>query len=303
MMEDTGKPETGEGVQPEGSESREPPTAVPGGVYLCQVSDTVSCGACCGLYNSADASRERLQELLRERTEQFAGVRREVDAIDAFRLRREAGALEERPFRDFYVCPFLGFIGPGGRRVGCLLHPLAAGNRGVDYRGLSFYGGLACRSYFCPSYRNLDAAYKEIIKAVCTDWYLYGLVTTEDRLLGAIFSEIENRLGRPLRPADLPRHPGLRRSVIELLSLKLDWPFRATGAKGPGNYFFDDGLHPKPTIDYARLGALPSRLDPILRELSSAFERPAELAQAEARVDGLLDRILRAVDSGGPAAY
>jgi hypothetical protein len=302
MMEETGISEPGAGVPPEGSESQEPPAEVPGGVYLCQVNDTVSCGACCGLYNCADASRGRLEELLRERTERFVAVAREVDAIDAFRLERERCKYGERPFLDFYACPFLGFIGPGARRVGCLLHPLAAGNHGIDYRGLSFYGGLACRSYFCPSYRNLNAAYKEIVKAACTDWYLYGLVITEDRMLAAFFGEIEKRLGHPLRPADLSAHAGLRRSVIELLSLKLDWHFRAPGVKGPGNYFFDDGLHPKPTIDYARLAAAPSRLDPILRELSSAFERPAELAQAEALVDGRLDRILRAVGSC-PGAY
>ena len=265
----------------------------PGGVYLCQVSDGVSCGACCGLYNCADASRGRLQELLHERTEQFAGVPREVDAIDAFRLQRERSKYGERPFLDFYVCPFLGFIGVNGGRVGCLLHPLAAGNGGIDYRGLSFYGGLACRDYFCPSYRNLTAAHKEIIKAVCTDWYLYGLVITEDRMMGAFFGEIEKRLGRLLRPADLSAHAGFRQSVLEFLELKLNWPFHAPGAKGPGNYFFDDGLNPKPTVDYARLGVATSRLDPILRELSSAFDRPEAIQEAERRIESLIARILR----------
>jgi hypothetical protein len=265
----------------------------PGGVYLCQVGDTLSCGACCGLYNCADASRGRLQELLHERTEQFAGVPREVDAIDAFRLQRERSKYGERPFLDFYVCPFLGLIGVNGGRVGCLLHPLAAGNGGIDYRGLSFYGGLACRDYFCPSYRNLTAAHKEIIKAVCTDWYLYGLVITEDRMMGAFFGEIEKRLGRLLRPADLSAHAGFRQSVLEFLELKLNWPFRAPGAKGPGNYFFDDGLNPKPTVDYARLGVATSRLDPILRELSSAFDRPEAIQEAERRIESLIVRILR----------
>lgn len=266
----------------------------PGGVYLCQVGDTMSCGACCGLYNCADASRGRLQELLHERTEQFAAVPREVDAIDTFRLRREHSKYGERPFLDFYVCPFLGFIGANGRRVGCLLHPLAAGNGGIDYRGLSFYGGLACRDYFCPSYRNLAAAPKEIIKAVCTDWYLYGLVITEDRLMGAFFGEIEKRLGRPLRPDDLSADTGARKAVLELLALKLDWPFRPPTVKGPGNYFFDDGLNPKPTVDYARLGVAPSRLDPILRELPSAFDRPEAVQEAERRIENLLERIVRA---------
>jgi hypothetical protein len=285
--------EKDEGRRPAEPEPKESPVAVPGGVYLCQVGDTMSCGACCGLYNCADASRHRLQELLYERTEKFAAVPRQIDAIDAFRLQRERSKYGERPYLDFYVCPFLGFIGANGRRVGCLLHPLAAGNDGIDYRGLSFYGGLACRDYFCPSYRNLGAAPKEIIKAVCTDWYLYGLVITEDRLMGAFFGEIERRLGRPLRPDDLSAGAEARKAVLELLALKLDWPFRPPTVKGPGNYFFDDGLNPKPTVDYARLGVAPSRLDPILRELPSAFDRPEALEQAEAMIESLIARILR----------
>lgn len=268
---------------------------VPGGVYLCQVSAAVSCGACCGLYNCTDATQGGLQALLGHRTEQFAKVPRQADAIDEFRVRQERREHAERPFIDFYACPFLGWVGTGGGRVGCLLHPMAVGNGGIDYRGLSFYGGLACRDYFCPSYRNLAAAHKEIVRAVCPDWYLYGLVVTEDRLVGAFFGEVEQRAGRRLCAADLSVHAGLRPAVLEFLTLKLAWPFRAPGAKGPGHYFFNDGLHPKPAIDYARLGLAPSPLDPILRELSSAFDRPAELAQAEAVIEGIIARVLRAL--------
>lgn len=266
--------------------------AVPGGVYLCQVNDQVSCGACCGLYNCADAAHGRLQELLVYRTEQFARTPRHVDGIDDFRIAMERREHGERPYVDFYVCPFLGLIGANGRRVGCLLHPLAAGNEGIDYRGLSFYGGLACRDYFCPSYRNLTAAHKEIVKAVCPDWYIYGLVITEDRLLSAFFAEIEKRLSRPLSTIDVLTRAHSRQAVLDFLMIKLNWPFRAPGAKGPGNYFFNDDLHPKPLIDYSRLGAAPSRLDPILRELTSAFDQPADLHRAEEQIESLLDRIL-----------
>ncbi len=45
---------------------------VPGGVYLCQVSAQVSCGACCGLYNVADLSRENLTRMLERRTRCFS---------------------------------------------------------------------------------------------------------------------------------------------------------------------------------------------------------------------------------------
>lgn len=279
-------------ASPAAGESRA--AAVPGGVYLCQVDSRLSCGACCGLYNCADATRGGLQALLGDRTEQFAKIPRHADAIDDFRVQRERREHGERPYFDFYACPFLGLIGADGRRVGCLLHPMAAGNNGIDYRGLSFYGGLACRDYFCPSYRHLAATHKEVIQAVCTDWYLYGLVITEDRLMGAFFGELEKRAGRPLGAADLSTHADSKRAVLEFLKLKLTWPFRAPGAKGPGNYFFNDGLHPKPTVDYARLGVAPSPLDPILHELSSAFDRPAALEQAEALIESIMTRILRA---------
>jgi len=267
--------------------------AVPGSVYLCQVGDAISCGACCGLYNRADASRGTLEDLIAGRTKTFRRVPRDADAITDFQLRMERRDPGPRPYPDFYHCPFLGFIDPGRRRVGCLLHPMADGNSGIDYRGLSFYGGLACRDYFCPSYRNLPAPRKEIVKAVCADWYLYGLVITEDRLLNAFFGEIEKRLNRPLSAVDVLPHADSRQAVREFLALKLDWPHRLAGARGPGNYFFNDGLYPRPPIDYSRLGVAPSALDPILHELSSGFSRPAALNQAEALIESLLGRILR----------
>lgn len=273
--------------------------AVPGGVYLCQVGDAVSCGACCGLYNRADASRGTLEDLIAGRTEAFRQIPRDADAITDFQVHMERRDPGPRPYPDFYHCPFLGFIDPGRRRVGCLLHPMADGNDGIDYRGLSFYGGLACRDYFCPSYRNVGAPYKEIVRSVCTDWYLYGLVITEDRLLNAFFGEIEKRLNRPLTMADVMPHTDSRQAVLEFLALKLIWPYRMQGAKGPGNYFFNDGLYPKPPIDYAQLGVAPSALDPILHELSSGFSRPDALNQAEVLIERLLDRILRPAAGGG----
>jgi hypothetical protein len=278
--------------------------AVPGGVYLCQVNENVSCGACCGLYNCPDASRACLQEQLAFRTECFRQVPREADAIDTFRVQMERRESRQRPYPDFYHCPFLGLAGKRNSRVGCLLHPLADGNQGVDLRGLSFYGGLACREYYCPSYRNLRPAYKTIVKSVCTDWYLYGLVITEERLLTGFFDAVERRLGRCLEPADIAGSPGARQTLAEFLELKRVWPFHAPAWKGPAQYFFNDGLYSRPPIDYERLGARPSAHDVILRELSSAFGSRAEVAAAEARIETLLDRILRQVNSpAAPAAY
>jgi hypothetical protein len=301
MRAETGKKHEADGecaapAEPDASHA----AAVPGGVYLCQVEDEVSCGACCGLYNCADASRGTLEDLIAGRTQAFRRVPRDADAITDFQVRMERRNPGPRPYPDFYHCPFLGFIDAGRCRVGCLLHPMADGNDGIDYRGLSFYGGLACRDYFCPSYRNLAAPHKEIVKAVCADWYFYGLVITEDRLLNAFFSEIEKRLNRSLTMADVLPHADSRQAVLEFLSFKLDWPHRMPGARGPGNYFFNDGLYPKPPIDYARLGVAPSALDPILHELSSGFNRPEAINEAENRIEGLLGRILRPIVPPGP---
>jgi hypothetical protein len=234
--------------------------------------------------------------LIAGRTEAFRRLPRTADAISEFQVRMERQDPRPRPFPDFYHCPFLGFIGANGRRVGCLLHPLADGNDGIDYRGLSFYGGLACRDYFCPSYRNLAAAYKQIVQAVCPDWYLYGLVITEDRLLSAFFGEVEKRLGRTLSATDVLSHAHSRQAILEFLMLKLNWPYRRPDGKGPGNYFFNDDLHPKPLVDYARLGVTPSALDPILRELSSGFDLPSALHEAEVLIRNLLDRVLRPIE-------
>ena len=268
---------------------------VPGGVYLCQVDENVSCGACCGLYNCADASREHLDAELAYRTERFRNIPRDPDAITDFQVQLERRDPRPRPYPDFYHCPFLGFIGRNGRRVGCMLHPLAEGNAGIDYRGLSFYGGLACRDYFCPTYRSLSDARREAVKAVCRDWYIYGLVITEELLLAAFFAEIEARLGRPLTAAVIQAHPAACGAILEFLELKLNWPYRHAGCRGPGNYFFNDGLYPRPEIDYARLGVPSSRHDAILRELSSAFSRPEELRRAEGLIEDMLERILRAL--------
>jgi hypothetical protein len=183
-----------------------PDDTVPGGVYLCQVNDCVSCGACCGLYNVAEVSRTHLVALLRQRAQRFAALPRTAAAIDAFAQWTQAQESQKRPFPDFHHCPYIGLIGPNASRVGCLLHPLAENNQGVDFRGLSYYGGLACRTYFCPATKSLPARYKRILRTVLDDWYLYGLVVTETALIAAQFQWLEKRLGHELDAALFINH-------------------------------------------------------------------------------------------------
>jgi hypothetical protein len=96
--------------------------------YLCQVSETVSCGTCCGLHNVRNPSFETLQEMLAYRSDVFRQTLRNMDAIFAYKdhiRQKESG---ERPIRDFHHCPYLGLVGKDQSRVGCLLHPAGEGN-------------------------------------------------------------------------------------------------------------------------------------------------------------------------------
>jgi hypothetical protein len=189
-------------------------------IYFCQVSETVSCGACCGLYNLPDLSREKLEKLLSKRTEDFTSVPRSEDGIFEFQRNNKGPHRLSRPFAQFHHCPFLGLIGEKKSRPGCLLHPATPGNNGVDYRSLSWYGEQACRTYFCPSTEKLPPLYQSILLQTIDDWYVFGLIVTEHALLTAYFKEVESRLGRHVTESDCTKrfirsstpafHPQLR---------------------------------------------------------------------------------------------
>ncbi len=271
--------------------------AVPGGIYLCQVNRHVSCGACCGLYNVADAAYAPLLALLTERTAGFARVPRQADAIAAFgRLAGERSGAG--PYPDFHHCPFVGLIGAERLRVGCLLHPLAAGNQGVDYRGLSFYGGMACRIFFCAAYSRLSPVIKSLVRQSAASWYEYGLLITEVTLLKEIFAALENKIGAPLGEADMPVGGQGRRMMAHVLRLKTDWPFRGRPDPGPCHYVFEDRLYTKPAVVYPAPRAAPSVYDILLRELRSVFETPAELARAEELLTGLIGTLAETIRRG-----
>ncbi|MDP4857963.1 MAG: hypothetical protein NWR42_11180 [Desulfobacterales bacterium] len=272
------------------------PTA-PGGVYLCQVNRQVSCAACCGLYNVADAAYGPLVSMLSERTKEFAGVPRQADAIAAFGQRAQTRC-GTGPINDFHHCPFVGLIGEEHLRVGCLLHPHAAGNRGVDYRGLSYYGGMACRLYFCPAHSKLSAVVKTVVRESAVSWYEYGLIVSETRLLSQFFKALEERLGSPLTVADILSREDCRQIVGRVLRLKIDWPFRRRPDPGPCNYVFDDRLYPKPAVGYPPQTTLLSPYDILLEELLSVFNTPAELELAERMLADLIESLARGILAG-----
>ena len=269
----------------------------PGGIYLCQVNRQVSCAACCGLYNVADAAYGPLVSMLSERTKNFARVPRQADDIAAFGQSAQTRC-GTGPFKDFHHCPFVGLIGEQHRRVGCLLHPHAAGNHGVDYRGMSFYGGMACRLYFCPAHSKLSAVVKTVVRESATSWYEYGLIVSETRLLSEFFKALEERLGSPMTAADILNCAECRQIVGSVLRLKIDWPFRRRPDPGPCNYVFDDHLYPKPAVSYPPLTTALSPYDVLLQELQSGFNTPAELGLAERMLADLIESLAWGILAG-----
>ena len=261
-------------------------TGVPGGVYLCQVDDGLSCGACCGLYNLQEADEDRLQQMLQQRTEAFARTSRQIEALSDFGRKITQDLGDRSPIPGFHHCPFLGLIGEDRTRVGCLLHPLGQGNDGVDFRGLSHYGGMACRVYFCPSHETLAPAWKKVVQKTAGDWYLYGLVITEDELLAGFFGAIEEAIGRPLREEDMAEDPVCASALRKFYRLKCNWPHRPRQIAGPVNYFFNDRQRTRPAVVYPPSCSRPSPYDAIFRALGSAFHTEDSLREAEQQIRG-----------------
>lgn len=264
-------------------------------IYLCQVSETVSCGACCGLYNLPDLSREQLGILLLKRTENFTSVPRTEDGIYEFQRKNKAPHRLSRPFPGFHHCPFLGFIGCNKNRVGCLLHPAVPGNNGVDYRFLSWYGEQACRSYFCPATQKLSPVYQSILKQTIDNWYIYGLIVTEHALVTAYFKEVEFRLGRPITVSDYTENIGAKNAFREFAEFKSKWPYRRHDSPGPCNFFFENGLYPRPDVFCQTLDVLQSSYENIFRELDSGFSSAKEVGAANQLLDNLFIKTVRAI--------
>ena len=237
--------------------------------------------------------------MLVRRTRWFESVPRTVAGIDAFKARVEAAERQDRPFPEFHHCPYLGMIEDEGRRVGCLLHPLAKGNNGIDWRGLSYYGGMACRTYFCPSVKQLPPRWLTALRQSMDHWHLHGLITTERRLLAAFFRTLEDRIKRPVNDTDFPSGLPAANWLKAFANLKLSWPFRRRGAPGIANYFFEDGLYPRQPVVRTDASIPSSPFETILGELDSGFSATNELREAEGRINGIIDGIVAAIEKTG----
>jgi hypothetical protein len=179
-----------------------------------------------------------------------------------------------------------------GRRVGCLLHPLAKGNDGVDFRGMSYYGGMACRTYFCPSVRELPARWLTAIRHSMDHWHLLGLIATEKRLLASFFTELENRLQRPILNNDFSSESEAASLVRSFAKLKLEWPFRRIDAPPGCNYFFEDGLYPRQPAIFIENELPPSRFEEIFVELDSKLSSESEVKNAERIIESIIEQLI-----------
>jgi len=260
-------------------------------VHLCQPDPCKSCGACCGLYNYAASDRESLIRRLRWRTALFPEIVKSPDDLDHYSNLVRRSEDQARRYEVIYCCEYLGFLDPGEKRVGCLLHPLQ--NSGVDLRGVSFYGRELCDGHFCPSYTYLTKEEKLALIFVLDDWYLYGLCVTDIDLVKSYFRMVGDRLLETPRPEKMKSDP-LRKIVREFFELKLAWPYSDPAVNRLGKYFFDGSEYRIDRIDYEALGCKTSRFDSILLSLSSRFTGRDELLAAEKILQGHIDAFVEA---------
>lgn len=250
---------------------------------LCQRAEG-SCGACCGLYNAQDHSREAVEAELWRRTRALARVPREEAAF-----REAAKALSaqgpEPLFPSVRICPLLGFLDAAGQRIGCLAHPLATG--GPDLRAAGVYDVLTCEAFLCPSHAWLTEEEAALCEAACGGWHLYGLVVTDVPFLRAVLGAVAARTGARVERRHLERAP-FQRALSRLLALKEELEPGSEGLFGafkPGR----DGEPVPRRIDYEALARETSAYDAILTCVGADPRSGNDLDRLEAEVRRRLD--------------
>lgn len=220
--------------------------------HLCQPGQGASCGACCGLYNFRDHSRESLRKTLSRRSAHLRQVPKDAGSYRAAArsLRRwDKGFL----FDAVKVCPLLGFVDEEEERVGCLAHPAVTG--GVDLRDCGAYDSRTCSSFECPSFLWLDEPLARLVRAACPDWYLYGLVVTDVELVKGTMRLLERELGERVDPERILASAESLGAISRIFSHKE--VLASAGRGGVFGRFHRDGLGEPTsrTIEYEALGA------------------------------------------------
>ncbi|MRR18089.1 MAG: hypothetical protein EG826_16705 [Deltaproteobacteria bacterium] len=258
-------------------------------MVLCQPDAGKSCGACCGLYNYVDSSREALTARLRARTKRYQEMVQSPDDIPRYAEATFAAEDFRKRYEVIYCCEYLGFLDGSERKVGCLVHPMQ--NNGVDMRTGSFYGRDVCAGHLCPSHHFIPRTQQLILLRIIDDWYLYGLCLTDIDLVVTYFRLIADRLGEELKP-EVFDHQELADLALGYFQWKTTWPFRSAETNRLGKYYFDGSQYMISHIDYEKFGREISPLNAILLSLSSEFNSADELAAAENMIWNHMDRFL-----------
>jgi len=245
---------------------------------LCQPDEGKSCGACCGLYNYVDSSRDSLMQRLRLRTKRFRELVKNPDDLKLYSRQTVAAEDFRKRYEVIHCCEYLGFLNRDEKKVGCLLHPEQ--NSGNDMRDVSFYGQELCAGHLCPSHYFIPHSQSQILIKIIDDWYLYGLVLTDIDLVTKYFQLIADRVGQELKP-EIFDDPSLKNIALEYFRWKISWPFRSRENNRLGKYYFDGSQYMISHIDYEKFGREISPLNSILLSLCSSFKNAAELEAAE----------------------
>jgi len=256
---------------------------------LCQPDAGKSCGACCGLYNYVDSSREALTRRLSARTKRFREMVKGPGDIPRYAEATFAAEDFRKRYEVIYCCEYLGFLDDAEKKVGCLVHPMQ--NNGVDMRTGSFYGQEVCAGHICPSHHFIPVSQQNILLKIIDDWYLYGLCLTDIDLVVTYFRLLADRLGQELKP-DVFDQQALKNIALEYFHWKTTWPFRSSEANRLGKYYFDGSQYMISHIDYEKFGRDISPLNAIFLSLSSEFHQAEELAAAEKMVGSNIERFV-----------
>ena len=247
-------------------------------IVLCQPDEYKSCGACCGLYNYVDSSRESLELRLRARTKRFRNLVKNPDDMGYYAKATFAAEDFKKRYEEIYCCEYLGFLDEAEKKVGCLLHPLQ--NSGLDLRAGSFYGQETCAGHICPSHHFIPKNQTQVLLKIIDDWYLYGLCLTDIDLITEYFRILSDRIGEELKP-EVFGNEDLRNIIRQFFNWKINWPFRSIETNRRGKYYFDGSQYMISYIDYEKFGRGISPLDRIFMSLSSTFKDAQEVGFAE----------------------
>lgn len=246
---------------------------------LCQRGEA-SCGACCGLYNRSDHSRQALAELLDRRTDRVARAPPTAEGFAAAAAELTRACDGEPLFPTVRICPLLGWLDQGRTRIGCLAHPAVCGH---DLRDQGAYDAGICESFLCPSHAFLGEEEAAMVEAVCgADPYLYGLVVTDVPFVRACLEGLAQLCGERVQGRHLARRP-LRAAVRRLFQLKEELAPGSDGLYGafrPG----PDGEPVDRLIDYQALERPRSPHDQILRCIGADPRSGNDLDAIEAEV-------------------